>query len=171
MDLRQRGLTLAAALLLMAACGSLGDMASGSWFVPVHAARPHPSPSPSPTPKPTPKPTPAPTPPPTPPPTLPPTPQPTPAPTAIAPPTSAPTSQAVAAADSTTGSRLPLAGPPPVEGSAQAVALAPTVLGANAANTGSGSDTQSLFLLITIVLLGIPALLVMTLLATVLTRR
>ena len=77
----------------------------------------------------------------------------------------------MAAADSTTSSRLPIAGAPPVEGSAQAVALAPTVLGANAADTGSGSDTQSLFLLITIVLLGIPALLVMTLLATVLTRR
>ena len=77
----------------------------------------------------------------------------------------------MAAADSTTSSRLPIAGPPPVEGSAQAVALAPTVLGANAADTGSGSDTQSLFLLITIVLLGIPVLLVMTLLATVLTRR
>jgi len=66
---------------------------------------------------------------------------------------------------------LPLAGAPPVEGSAQAVALAPTVAAANAADTGSPSDTQSLFWLITVVLLGIPTLLVMTLLATVLTRR
>jgi hypothetical protein len=51
------------------------------------------------------------------------------------------------------------------------VALAPTAQAASAADTGSPSDTQSLFLLMTITLLGIPVLLVMTLLATVLTRR
>jgi hypothetical protein len=51
------------------------------------------------------------------------------------------------------------------------VAIAPTVQAANAADTGATSETQSLFLLVTIVLLGIPAVLVMTLLATVLTRR
>src|SRR5437016_13455795 len=39
MDLRQRGLTLAAALLLLAACASLGDVATGTQGVPVHAAR------------------------------------------------------------------------------------------------------------------------------------
>jgi hypothetical protein len=48
-----------------------------------------------------------------------------------------------------------------------ALALKPT----DAADTGARSDTQSLFLLLTIFLLGIPGLVVMTLLATVLTRR
>jgi len=51
------------------------------------------------------------------------------------------------------------------------VALAPTVRAPNVADTGSPSDTQSLFLLMTVVLVGVPALLLMTLLATVLTRR
>jgi hypothetical protein len=60
---------------------------------------------------------------------------------------------------------------PPAEGSAQAVAIAPTLRPADAVDAGAPSDTQSLFLLVTIVLLGIPALLVMALLATVLTRR
>jgi len=76
----------------------------------------------------------------------------------------------VAAADTAAG-RLPLTGPPPAEGSAQAIAVAPSTQAANAADTGSPSETQSLFFLITVILLGIPALLVMTLLATVLTRR
>jgi hypothetical protein len=53
----------------------------------------------------------------------------------------------------------------------QAVAVAPVTQAANAADSGSPSGTQSLFFLITVVLLGVPALLVMTLLATVLTRR
>ncbi|HKV30739.1 MAG TPA: hypothetical protein VJT14_06965 [Candidatus Dormibacteraeota bacterium] len=60
---------------------------------------------------------------------------------------------------------------PPEEGSAEAVAIAPTLKPADVADTRAPSDTQSLFLLVTIFLLGIPALLVMTLLATVLTRR
>ena len=51
------------------------------------------------------------------------------------------------------------------------MAIAPTVQAANAADAGGTSDTQSLFVLVTVILLGIPALLVMTLLATVLTRR
>jgi len=51
------------------------------------------------------------------------------------------------------------------------VAIAPTLKPAEAVDTGAPSDTQSLFLLVTAALLGIPALLVMTLLATVLTRR
>jgi hypothetical protein len=51
------------------------------------------------------------------------------------------------------------------------VAIAPTLKPADAVDPGAPSDTQSLFLLVTVVLLGIPALLVMTLLATVLTRR
>ena len=51
------------------------------------------------------------------------------------------------------------------------MALAPTAQAASAADTGSPSDTQSLFLLMTVVLVGVPALLLMTLLATVLTRR
>jgi hypothetical protein len=51
------------------------------------------------------------------------------------------------------------------------VAIAPTLKPANAADTGGPPDPQNLFLLVTVVLLGVPALLVMTLLATVLTRR
>ena len=51
------------------------------------------------------------------------------------------------------------------------MAIAPSTQGANAADAASPSETQSLFFLVTVVLLGIPALLVMTLLATVLTRR
>jgi hypothetical protein len=66
---------------------------------------------------------------------------------------------------------LPVTGPPRAEGSAQAVAVAPTLKPANAADTGGPADGQNLFLLVTVVLLGVPALLVMTLLATVLTRR
>jgi hypothetical protein len=51
------------------------------------------------------------------------------------------------------------------------VAIAPTPRAANAADAGAPTETQNLILLITVVALGIPALLVMTLLATVLTRR
>jgi hypothetical protein len=94
---------------------------------------------------------------------------------ATAPPTGAPTSRAIAAADATPA--LPLAGPPSAEGSVQTLAVAPTTpvaQAANAANTadaGAPSDTQSLFFVVMVVLLGLPALLLMTLLATVLTRR
>jgi len=77
----------------------------------------------------------------------------------------------VAAAGPAGAGRLPLAGPPPAEGSAQAVAVAPTVQGANAADTGGTPESESPLLLITLVLLGVPGLLIMTLLATVLTRR
>jgi hypothetical protein len=77
----------------------------------------------------------------------------------------------VAVADAGTAGASPIAGRPPVEGSAQAVAIAPTPRTANAADTGGPPDTQNLFLVVTVVLLGVPALLVMTLLATVLTRR
>ena len=69
---------------------------------------------------------------------------------------------------------LPLTGPPAADASAQAVAMAPTPQVANAANATDQpgrSDTQSLFFLVIVVLLGLPALLLMTLLATVLTRR
>jgi hypothetical protein len=51
------------------------------------------------------------------------------------------------------------------------MALAPAAQPASVAQTGSPSDAESLFLLMTVVLLGIPVLLVMALLATVLTRR
>jgi len=57
------------------------------------------------------------------------------------------------------------------EGSTQAVAIAPTLKAANAADTRGPDDPQTLFLVVTVVLLGIPALVIMTLLATVLTRR
>jgi hypothetical protein len=66
---------------------------------------------------------------------------------------------------------LPIAGPPTGDGSAQAVAIAPTPQAANAADTGPRSETQSLLLVVTLLGLGVPTLLVMTLLATVLTRR
>ena len=94
---------------------------------------------------------------------------------ATASPTGAPTPRAIAAADATPAS--PLAGPPPAEGSVQAVAVAPKLPVAqaanatNAADAGGPSDTQSLFSVVILVLLGVPALLLMTLLATVLTRR
>ena len=42
---------------------------------------------------------------------------------------------------------------------------------ANEPGSGAPSETQSLLLLVTVVGLGIPALIVMTLVATVLTRR
>jgi hypothetical protein len=77
----------------------------------------------------------------------------------------------VAVAGPAAAGRLPLAGPPPAEGSAQAVAVAPTVQAATAADSGGTSDPLSPLLLLTLVLLGVPALLIMTLLATVLTRR
>ena len=51
------------------------------------------------------------------------------------------------------------------------MAIAPTPQGLNAADTGAPSDTQGLLLLVSAVALGIPTLIVMTLLATVLTRR
>lgn len=176
MDLGRRGLALAAAMLLVGTCGYLGSAGDvrGALISPVEAARPHPTPTPTPTPKPTPTPvptpvaTPGPTPPPTPQPTPPPTPPPTPVPTPDATPVPG------TSAEPAPPGPLPLTGPPSVDASAQAVAMAPTPQVANAATATDppgGSDTQSLFFLITVVLLGLPALLLMTLLATVLTRR
>jgi hypothetical protein len=89
-------------------------------------------------------------------------------------PGSAPTPPAVAVADPQVAGTLPVTGPPPTAGSAQAVAIAPSAPAANAASAADPqgpSQTQSLFFLVTVVLLGLPALLLMTLLATVLTRR
>jgi hypothetical protein len=96
-----------------------------------------------------------------------PTPAPTPAPSAA--PTSAPSlaplqQPAGAGAVGT----LPFLGAPPADGSAQAVAIAPTPQSANAVDTGAPNDT---FLVFTVVIMAIPILLTMTLLATVLTRR
>jgi hypothetical protein len=54
--------------------------------------------------------------------------------------------------------------------SAQAVAIGPSEAAA-AADAGATVDTQNLFWLVTAALLAIPLLIVMTLLATVLTRR
>jgi hypothetical protein len=52
------------------------------------------------------------------------------------------------------------------------VAIAPTPQTANAADSGGPPETTpSLFVVATLLLLGVPALVVMTLLATVLTRR
>jgi hypothetical protein len=64
----------------------------------------------------------------------------------------------------------PPSGGPASEGSAQAVAVDPTQAAA-AADAGAVTDTQNLFWLISAALLAIPLLIVMTLLATVLTRR
>ncbi len=173
MDLRHRGVMLAAALLMVAACGAIGSLvvsdqawASSPATAPLIGLRPTPTPSPTTTPHPTPTPRPTPTPTPTATPTPPPTPLPTPAPTPV--PTEAPAppppSQPVAAEPGS----VPVTGR---EGSAQAVAVAPTLKAANAADTRGPDDPQTLFLVVTLVLLGVPALVIMTLLATVLTRR
>jgi outer membrane biosynthesis protein TonB len=185
---RQRGLVLAAALLVIGACSVPAAVATAgdAWAATALAAspaRPHPSPTPkpTPTPTPTPPPTPTPTPRPTPPPTPPPTPAPTPSasasPTPVAThapsPTPAPASPAAplpAAATSTVGA-LPFTGLAPA-GSAQAVAIAPTQQGARtAADSGAPGDSPNLFLIAMVAIMGIPVLLTMTLLATVLTRR
>ena len=167
MDVRWRGFTLPAALLLFAACGALGGVVvgGGAWASSATVAapmriRPSTTPSATPTPRPTPTPVPTPTPAATPVPTPPPTPEPTLTPG----PTPAPTAQPIATAVAGTAGALP-------DGSAQAVAIAPTPQVANPADPGAPSETQTLLLLVTVVALGIPALLVMTLLATVLTRR
>jgi hypothetical protein len=65
---------------------------------------------------------------------------------------------------------LPSSAPAEAEGSAQAVAIAPAEAAA-AADATATVDTQNLFWLVTAALLAIPLLIVMTLLATVLTRR
>jgi hypothetical protein len=51
------------------------------------------------------------------------------------------------------------------------VAIAPTLKPANAADTEGPAQAPNLFVIATLLLLGVPALVVMTLLATVLTRR
>jgi hypothetical protein len=66
---------------------------------------------------------------------------------------------------------LPFSGGPSADGSAQAVAIAPTAEAAAATDAGATLDSQNLFWLITAAFMAIPLLIVMTLLATVLTRR
>jgi hypothetical protein len=66
---------------------------------------------------------------------------------------------------------LPVTGRPPAVTSAQAVAIAPTLKPPNAADSEGPAQTPNLFVIATLLLLGVPALVVMTLLATVLTRR
>ena len=67
---------------------------------------------------------------------------------------------------------VPAAAGAEVDGSAQAVAIAPTQpAAANAVYTGAAGDTQNLLLLFILAVVTIPVLLTMTLLATVLTRR
>jgi hypothetical protein len=57
-------------------------------------------------------------------------------------------------------------------GSAQALAIAPTLQGARTStDSGAPGDSANLFLIFVVAIMGIPALLTMTLLATVLTRR
>jgi hypothetical protein len=51
------------------------------------------------------------------------------------------------------------------------VAIAPTLKPGNAAESEGPVETPNLFVLATLLLLGVPALVVMILLATVLTRR
>jgi len=65
---------------------------------------------------------------------------------------------------------LPFAGEPFPSGSAQAVAIAPEPQAASVADPGT-PDTQNVFLLLVLAVMALPLLLVMTLLATVLTRR
>ena len=183
MHLRHRARALTAALLVISACGWAGGMTSnaGVWAssqTDTVAARHHPSPTPTatpppPTPKPTPPPTPRPTPSPAPVPTPTPTPPPTatPAPTATATPATAPGPLAQPAGASNVGT-LPFAGEAIPGGSAQAIAIAPTPQQAAAlADAGTPSQVQNSFLLLVLAFLALPLLLVMTLLATVLTRR
>jgi len=82
--------------------------------------------------------------------------------------TQAPVGQPASAGDIGT---LPFAGEPFPGGSAQAVAIAPEPQAASAADPGTPSDTQNFFLLLVLAVMALPLLLVMTLLATVLTRR
>ena len=82
--------------------------------------------------------------------------------------TRAPVAQAAGASDIGT---LPFAGEALPDGSAQAIAIDPTPQQATAADPGTASDTQNLFLLLVLAVMALPLLLVMTLLATVLTRR
>ncbi|HET9848293.1 MAG TPA: hypothetical protein VFR68_07035 [Candidatus Dormibacteraeota bacterium] len=190
MGARRRWLVLAATLVAVAAGLSLDRIAASTPALAAtqQPARHHPPPTPLPTatPAPTPRPTPQPTPPPTPAPTTPPTPPPTPtaAPSATdapsAAPTVAPTVDIAAAVDATTpsvardqnGSSLPYAGPPTQNGSAQAVAIAPSARAqAVAADASVASDSQNLFWLMMLALMAIPAFLLMALVATVLVRR
>ncbi|TMD24404.1 MAG: hypothetical protein E6I99_02875 [Chloroflexi bacterium] len=201
MHRRQRARTLVAALLFVAACGAVSATmsAGGAWAssqAVAVAARHRPSPTPTPTPPPpTPRPTPRPTPPTTPPPTPAPTPPPPPAPTppptsAATPPSTPPTIPAataavaarIPAAAATSESvaqpagvgdigTLPFAGNPFPNGSAQAFAIAPTPQQVTAADPGTPSDSQNFFLILVLAVMALPLLLVMTLLATVLTRR
>ncbi len=173
MDLRQRGVTLTAAWIVVAVSAAFaGVVVSGqAWASSSATAAPlrgTPSPTPSGTPRPTATPRPTPTP--TPRPTLFPTPTPVPTPVPIETPTPPPTSPPIAAADPATGGP-PLTGPPSADNAGQKLAIAPTLKPADAADTGAPSETPSLFVVATLVLLGVPALVVMTLLATVLTRR
>ena len=70
------------------------------------------------------------------------------------------------------GSSLPYAGPPTQDGSAQAVAIAPTARAQTAAaDDPVPSDSQNLFWLMMLAVMAVPALIVMTLVATVLIRR
>src|SRR5256714_38559 len=158
-------------------------LAAGAQHQPISRARqasrprltPAQNPLPPPPPNPPPPPTPRPTPPPTPAPSPEPTPNPTPPPTSTPPPTvpggaatRAPVAQAAGASDIGT---LPFAGEALPDGSAQAIAIDPTPQQATAADPGTASDTQNFFLLLVLAAMALPLLLVMTLLATVLTRR
>ena len=51
------------------------------------------------------------------------------------------------------------------------MAIAPTPQAPSAADVAAPADTPNLFLILTVAVLAVPLLLVMTLLATVLTRR
>lgn len=92
----------------------------------------------------------------------------------------APTVDIPAAAEATTpslggdpyGSTLPYAGPPTQDGSAQAVAIAPSARAqAVAADAAVPSDSENLFWFMMLAVMAIPAFLLMALVATVLIRR
>ena len=65
---------------------------------------------------------------------------------------------------------LPFSGAPLSNGDAQAVAIAPTVQAAAAADSGP-NDTQTLFWSLVLIAMAIPGFVLMTLIATVLIRR
>jgi hypothetical protein len=82
---------------------------------------------------------------------------------------SQPAAVSVADSDSAANS-FPFSAPVPDEGAAQAVAIAPKP-DVIKAPPESGSETQTLFWMMTLTLMAIPGFLLMALIATVLVRR
>jgi hypothetical protein len=171
-DRRRRGSTRLRALasatlcaLALVAASSAVVAASSSATTAAARHKPRPTPTATPTPRPTPTPTPLPT--------RRPTPLPTPA-SGTPPPTPAPAPQPTGslAQPADLGVAPPIAGGPVPDGSTQAVAIGASQEAANGlAVVAPPQNANSTVLVAVLVLMAIPGLLIMTLLATVLTRR